>query len=153
MEFSGRGTQLTSRYMSVELHRVTIDDLELFDRVADEVFDAPIVPERLRQYLAEPGHLMILAVEDGVVVGQCAAVIHRHPDKVTELYIDELGTAPLHQRQGIGRRMIDATFEWGRELGCKESWLGTELDNVAANALYRSIDGRRDTMAYYEFEL
>jgi aminoglycoside 6'-N-acetyltransferase I len=49
--------------------------------------------------------------------------------------------------------MIEAMFEWGRELGCKESWLGTELDNVAANALYRTIDGRRDTMAYYEFEL
>jgi len=139
--------------MSVELHRVTVGDVELFDRVAGEVFDGPIVPERLRHYLAEPGHVMILAIEDGVVVGQCAAVIHRHPDKVTELYIDELGTAPSHQRQGIGRRMIDAMFEWGRELGCKESWLGTELDNVAANALYRAIDGRRDTMAYYEFEL
>ena len=139
--------------MSVELHRVTIDDVDLFDRVAEDVFDGPLVPERLRGYLAEPGHVMILAIEDGVVVGQCAAVIHRHPDKVTELYIDELGTAPSHQRQGIGRRMIDALFEWGRELGCKESWLGTDLDNVAANALYRAIDGRRDTMAYYEFEL
>ena len=139
--------------MSVQLHRVTLDDVELFDRVAEEVFDGPILPERLRHYLAEPGHVMILAIEDDVVVGQCAAVIHRHPDKVTELYIDELGTAPSHQRQGIGRRMIDAMFEWGRELGCKESWLGTELDNVAANALYRAIDGRRDTMAYYEFEL
>lgn len=139
--------------MSVELQRVTIDDVEVFDRVADEVFDGPIVPDRLRHYLAEPGHLMILAVEGGVVVGQCAAVIHRHPDKVTELYIDELGTAPSHQRQGIGRRLIDAMFEWGRELGCRESWLGTELDNVAANGLYRAIDGRRDTMAYYEFEL
>jgi aminoglycoside 6'-N-acetyltransferase I len=139
--------------MSVELHRVTVDDLELFDRVAEEVFDRPIVADRLRCYLAEAGHLMILAVEEGVVVGQCAAVVHRHPDKVTELYVDELGTAPSHQRQGIGRRMIDAMFEWGRELGCKESWLGTELDNVAANALYRGIDGRYDTMAYYEFEL
>ena len=139
--------------MSVELRRVTVDDVELFDRVAEAVFDGPIVPERLRHYLAESGHVMILAIEDGLVVGQCAAVIHRHPDKVTELYIDELGTAPSHQRRGIGRRMIDAMFEWGRELGCKESWLGTELDNVAANALYRAIDGRRDTMAYYEFEL
>ena len=139
--------------MSVDLRRVTIDDIELFDRVADAVFDELIVPELLRRYLAEPGHLMILAVDDGVVVGQCAAVIHRHPDKVTELYVDELGTATSHLRQGIGRSMIDAMFEWGRELGCKESWLGTELDNVAANALYRAIDGRTDTMAYYEFEL
>ena len=90
-----------SRVMSVELRRVTVDDLELFDHIADGVFDDAIVPERLRRYLAEPGHLMILAVDDGVVVGQCAAVVHRHPDKVTELYVDELGTATSHQRQGI----------------------------------------------------
>ena len=139
--------------MSVDLRRVTSDDGALFDRIADDVFDEPIDVARLQQYLAEPGHMMIVAIDDGVVVGQCAAVIHRHPDKVTELYIDELGTAPSHQRRGIGRRMIDAMFDWGRELGCKESWLGTELDNVAANALYRVIQGKADTMAYFEFEL
>jgi len=139
--------------MSLNLRRVTSDDGALFERIADDVFDEPVDPKRLQQYLAEPGHMMIVAIDDGVVVGQCAAVIHRHPDKVTELYIDELGTAPSHQRRGIGRRMIDAMFDWGRELGCKESWLGTELDNVAANALYRAIQGKADTMAYFEFEL
>jgi len=139
--------------MSVNLRRVTSDDGALFERIADDVFDEPVDPKSLQQYLAEPGHMMIVAIDDGVVVGQCAAVIHRHPDKVTELYIDELGTAPSHQRRGIGRRMIDAMFDWGRELGCKESWLGTELDNVAANALYRAIQGKADTMAYFEFEL
>ena len=137
----------------IELVRITPTAMSLFDRIADEVFDEPIRPDCVSAYVVEPGHLMILAVDAGLVVGQCAAVIHRHPDKVTELYIDELGTAATHRRQGIARRMIDAMFEWGRELGCKESWLGTELDNVAANALYRAIDGRRDTMAYYELEL
>ena len=139
--------------MPVALQRVTADEFARFDRIADEVFDEPIEPERLRDYLAAPGHLMILAIDDGVVVGQCAAVVHHHPDKVTELYIDELGTAGSHRRHGIARSMIDAMFEWGRQLGCRESWLGTELDNTAANALYRSIPGRFDTMAYYEFEL
>ena len=139
--------------MAVDLKRVTSDDWQLFERIADDVFDEPIDPGRLQQYLAEPGHMMIVAIDDGVVVGQCAAVIHRHPDKVTELYIDELGTATSHQRRGIGRRMIDAMFVWGRELGCRESWLGTELDNVAANALYRAINGEPDTMAYFEFKL
>ena len=41
----------------------------------------------------------------------------------------------------------------GRELGCQESWLGTELDNTAANALYRTMNGAFDSMAYYEFKL
>ena len=117
------------------------------------MFDEPVRPDRLSRYLAEPGHLMLVAVDDGVVVAQCAAVVHRHPDKVTELYVDEMGTAPSHQRRGIARDLMRAMFDWGRELGCEEAWLGTELDNEAANALYRSVDGRTDTMAYYEFDL
>jgi GNAT superfamily N-acetyltransferase len=111
--------------MPVEFLRVGPDQIAVFDCVADDVFDAAIDRERLESYLAAPGHLMILAVEAGVVVAQCAAVVHRHPDKVTELYIDELGTAASHRRQGIARQLIDAMFDWGRELGCKESWLGT----------------------------
>ena len=139
--------------MPTELRRVSPADAALFENVADDVFDEPVRPDRLARYLAEPGHLMLVAVDDGVVVAQCAAVVHHHPDKVTELYVDEMGTAPSHQRRGIARDLMRAMFDWGRELGCEEAWLGTELDNEAANALYRSVDGRTDTMAYYEFDL
>jgi aminoglycoside 6'-N-acetyltransferase I len=141
------------RTVPVELKRLTPHDAHLLDRVADDVFDEAIVPERVRRYLDEANHLMIVAIDEGVVVAQCAAVVHRHPDKPTELYIDEVGTAPSHQRRGIARRMMQAMFDWGRELGCEESWLGTELDNVAANALYRGFDGQFAEMAYYEFRL
>ena len=51
-----------------------------------------------------------------------------------------------HRRQGIARAMLDEMFAWGRELGCKEAWLGTELDNDAANALYRAMGGKPDQM-------
>lgn len=139
--------------MAVELKRMSPGDLHVLDRVAEGVFDEPIRLDRLRRYLAEPGHLMIVAIDDGVVVAQCAAVVHYHPDKVTELYVDEVGTADAYLRRGIARRLMADMFDWGRQLGCKESWLGTETDNVAANALYRSIDGRVDDMVYYEFEL
>ncbi len=139
--------------MTVELRRITADDLDLFDNVDEDVFDEPIHPARLRAYLAEPGHLMMLAIDGGLVVAQCAAVVHRHPDKVTELYIDEVGTATSHLRQGIARRLMEAMFEWGRELGCGESWLGTELDNIAANGLYQAIGGQPVGMQYYEFNL
>ncbi len=139
--------------MAIELRRMQPgDDLE-FSQVAPDVFDEPIHPQRLEAYLLEPGHLMILAFDDGVVVGQCAGVIHRHPDKVAELYIDEVGTASTHLRQGIATRMVEAMFTWARELGCREAWLGTELDNLEANGLYLKLGGKQQHMHYYEFEL
>lgn len=139
--------------MTITLKRMQPgDDLD-FSEIAPDVFDEPIHPDRLEAYLAEPGHLMILAFDNERVVGQCAAVIHRHPDKVTELYVDEVGTASTHLRQGIATSMVEAMFNWARELGCREAWLGTELDNVEANGLYGKIGGKREDMVYYEFKL
>ena len=140
--------------MTVQLKRLQPHDGAVLDGVAPNVFDQPVDPVRLRVYLAAPGHLLLVALEDGVVVGQCAAVVHYHPDKPTELYVDELGTASTHLRRGIGRRMLEAMFVWGRELGCAEVWLGTELDNDPANALYRGLaPTEAGAMMFYLFGL
>jgi aminoglycoside 6'-N-acetyltransferase I len=116
------------------------------------VFDATVDPARLAAYLGEPGHLMIAALHDGLVIGQVAAVIHRHPDKPTELYVDEVGVTPAFQRQGIARAMLDAVFVLGRKLGCEEAWVGTEVDNVPARRLYeeRGADGEPFVMYVYD---
>jgi aminoglycoside 6'-N-acetyltransferase I len=139
--------------MPIVLKRLAAGDEAVFDRVAPDVFDEPIHPGRMHTYLRVPGHLMVLALDAGLVVGQCAAVVHHHPDKADELYIDEVGTASTHLRQGIARAMMAEMFAWGRELGCEEAWLGTELDNDAANGLYRAFEGKEDRMMYYEFKL
>jgi ribosomal protein S18 acetylase RimI-like enzyme len=107
--------------------------------------DEPERPDRLSAYLASPGHFTIVALFSDMVVGQCAAVIHRHPDKVSELYIDEVGVAPAFQRQGIATRMLDAMFGLGREPG-----------NVAARALYeagKEPHGEAEEFVIYVYEL
>jgi ribosomal protein S18 acetylase RimI-like enzyme len=140
--------------MAFGVKRIAAGDEAVFDRIAPDVFDEPIDPERLHAYLRTSGHLMVLALEDGVVVGQCAAVVHKHPDKPDELYIDEVGTASTHLRRGIASAMMEEMFAWGRELGCEDAWLGTELDNVEAKGLYEKIKrGPGEKMVYYEFEL
>lgn len=112
-------------------------DIDLFDQVAPGVFDAPIDPTRLRAYFDEPSHFIVLALLDELVVGQTAAVVHRHPDKPTELYLDEVGVGDHFLRQGIAGKMVERALEEGRARGCQECWLGTEVSNVAARALYR----------------
>src|ERR1700761_8171796 len=123
--------------MPVSIKRLSTGDAASLRSIAPDVFDEPVDPRRLAAYLRQPGHMMVLALEGDLVVGQCAGVIHRHPDKSTELYVDEVGTASTHRRQGIAQAMLGEMFAWGRELGCEEAWLGTELDNAPANALYR----------------
>lgn len=140
--------------MPYQIRRVSDGDASLFSSIAPDVFDEPIERSRVEAYLRTPEHLMVLALEGELVVGQCAAVLHHHPEKATELYVDEVGTASTHRRRGIGRAMLAEMFRWGRELGCEEAWLGTELDNDAANALYRSYAPAEDeAIQYYLFRL
>jgi ribosomal protein S18 acetylase RimI-like enzyme len=139
--------------MQIEITRLTADNAALLDRVANDVFDEPVDPRRLAAYLSEPNHLMIIALADGEVVGQCAAVIHRHPDKVTELYIDEVGVASAWRRRGIARQMLEQMLALGKSLGCDEAWVGTEPDNIAARRLYESHGVTAEPFVMYVFQL
>jgi ribosomal protein S18 acetylase RimI-like enzyme len=140
--------------MSVEIRRAEPGDGALFERVADEVFDYPVDPATLAEYLATPLHHLVVAIVDGEVVGQVAAVVHRHPDgRPVELYIDEVAVAPSHRRGGIARLMLDETFDLGRELGCAEAWVGTEADNLPATTLYETRGSEAEPFVMYVFTL
>ena len=131
-----------------EIVRLSPANAQLLDHVADEVFDEPVRADRLAAYLAEPGHIMLVALSGGIVVGQCAAVVHRHPDKATECYLDEVG--------GIGRALVGRMLEIGKELGCDEAWVGTEPDNLPARGLYESLEirhGEAETFVMYVYRL
>ena len=140
--------------MSIRYRLLGPGDAGVLDRVAEEVFDEPVRPDHLRAYLADPTTLMLVALDGPLVVGQCAAVIHRHPDKPSELYVDELGVSPAWQRRGIGRELMRRILDEGRARGCEEAWLGTEPDNAAANALYAGLGGDPvETFHLYHYDL
>ena len=133
-----RTSDVVSLPLGLAIRQVKSSDAALFDRVAADVFDVAVDRQRLAAYLASPGHLMLVALLDGTVVAQVAAVVHRHPDKPTELYIDEVGVTPALQRRGIARTMLAEMLALGKALGCEEAWVGTESDNAAARGLYES---------------
>jgi ribosomal protein S18 acetylase RimI-like enzyme len=140
--------------MTIEIRRLGADDVAAFDRVAEGVFDHAIDHAGLAAYLATPGHHFIAAFADGEMVGQLAAVLHRHPDRrPTELYIDELGVAPSFQRRGIAARLLETAFVFGRELGCSEAWVGTEPDNLPARMLYQRRSLPAEPFTMYVFRL
>lgn len=124
--------------MPVEIVRIDANNAALLDNVGD-VFDEPIEPNRVAAYVRKPDHIMLVAVSEGVVVGQCLSVIHRHPDKPTELYLDDLAVADSLKRRGVATKLIRQTIKIGKEHGCKEIWVLTEPDNVEANGLYKAL--------------
>lgn len=139
--------------MPVEILRVTPANAAVLARVAEDVFDEEIDPKLLAAYLAQPGHLMVVAVSDGAVIGQARGMVHYQPDEPTHLYVDNLGVTPSRQREGIARRLMEALFHWSREFGCVAFWVATEIDNDPARALYAGYAGEAEEMVFYESEL
>jgi len=140
--------------MSVEIRRVGPGDEDLFEHIAEDVFDCAVERDVLASYSRPRATTSSSRWADGEVVGQAAAVVHRHADlRPVELYVDELGVAPAFRRQGVARRMLDELFRLGRELGCAEAWVGTEADNLPATALYESRGAAPEPFVMYVFAL
>jgi aminoglycoside 6'-N-acetyltransferase I len=140
--------------MQVEISRVTPATARWLSHTDPDVFDAPIEPDRLAAFLAAPLHFLAVARSGGLVVGQVRAMVHLQPDGPSQLYIDNLGVALDHQRQGIARALLREAFRWGQETGCEEAWVATELDNQPARALYDSVrNAPEEAVAYFTLDI
>lgn len=139
--------------MSIEIKHLGVGDEAVLNHVAVDVFDETIDPKRLTAYLAEANHHMIVAVKNGEVVGQIRAVIHKHPDRPDELYIDNLGITPSLQRQGIATVLFNAILELGKNAGCEDAWLATEQDNHQAKGFYETYGVKPEATVAYFFKL
>ena len=124
-------------------------------RVAADVFDHPVVPRWAAEFLEDPRHHLVAALDDDVVIGFASAVHYVHPDKPPELWINEVGVAASHQRRGIGRRLLAALLEHGAGLGCVQAWVLTSPDNLPARQLYGAAGGREaeEHSVMFEFAL
>lgn len=131
------------------IHWIGASNAHLLTNVASGVFDHAIDPARLTKYLSGPANLMAVALQDTLVVGMCMCVIHDHPDKPTELYLDEIGTGDDWRRQGIARALMLEVFERADALEIEEIWLGTEPDNTPARGLYESFGVKGDEALIY----
>ncbi len=137
-----------------DIVELTSENAALFEHIAPDVFDNPIDPVQLSAFLADPRHVMLLAVERGAVVGMASAVEYFHPDKPPQLWVNEVGVASTHRRRGIGRALVEAVVGAGQKRGCSCAWLGTETDNTAGKACFDSLSGGETPQPFllYEWE-
>jgi ribosomal protein S18 acetylase RimI-like enzyme len=128
--------------MPIEVRLLRPGDEQVLRAVADDVFDDPLDSAATAAFLADPRHHLAVAIDDGVVVGFASAVVYVHPDKPQpELWINEVGVAESHRCRGVGKRLLQALFARGRELGCDEAWVLTDQSNTGARQLYAAAGG------------
>jgi GNAT superfamily N-acetyltransferase len=130
--------------VSISIRILGPDDGVVLQHVAPDVFDNPIDARWSAEFLADPRHHLVVAIEDGLVVAMATALHYIHPDKPPELWVNEVGVAPTHQGRGIGRQTLAALLAHAKTLGCQEAWVLTSTDNAAARRMYAAVGGREE---------
>jgi ribosomal protein S18 acetylase RimI-like enzyme len=128
----------------VSVHVVTGETATLLHCVDEDVFDHPVQADLLQAFLDNPSNVLVVAVVEGRVVGMASGVAYAHPDKPLALFINEVGVSRRFHRLGIGRMLMRHILGWGRERGCTEAWVATEVSNSAARKLYEATGGIED---------
>lgn len=128
----------------IEVRVLGSDEAQVLAHVAADVFDNPLDPQQTAAFLADPRHHIAVAIDAGQVVGFASGVDYLHPDKPPELWINEVGVAPSHQGQGLGKRLMACLLAHGETLGCASAWVLTEQGNRPARALYEAAGGVRE---------
>lgn len=131
-----------------DIKRVAVDDdlkkLVLDIRKAQWVPASEISPEDysvedLNKFLIHAGSVFVVAYSEQQFAGMASAKILNKPNGFVWLYIDEVDVCENFQKQGVGKEIMNYLLTFAQESDCDEVWLGTEVDNVPANALYTSI--------------
>jgi ribosomal protein S18 acetylase RimI-like enzyme len=126
------------------------DEAEI-DRFAD-AFDNEVLSEETRRFLDDDRHHLVLGYVDDQPAGFASAVELFHPDKRSELFLNEIGVMEGARRRGVARALVDELKRLGRERGCVSMWVLTDDQNAPAMRLYRSTGGRWDGLSNVMFE-
>ncbi len=98
--------------------------------------------EQLRQILADPDAPVLVAVEDGRLLGYSFCVVQRHLNEgslndFTTLYLDDLCIDENCRGRHVGRALYDATLALARGLDCHSLTLNVWCCNPSAMAFYQ----------------
>ena len=95
----------------------------------------------LKAYLEKEDTIFLVCYDDAEnFLGMASGRIELKPyDQESWLYVDEVDVCVDQRRKGAGAAIMRKMLEIARQENCEELWLGTEMDNVPANALYKSL--------------
>jgi len=84
---------------------------------AAPLFDEPVRDDAVRRFLDDPTHHLLLARDEGRVVGFVSGVETTHPDKGTEMFLYELEVEEPARRRGHGRALVRCARGTGSRAG------------------------------------
>ncbi len=145
--------------MNIEIKHLNQNDIVHFTdlvRVFADVFD--MEPFRLPdvnylQKLLRRKEFIVLAAILGndVVGGLTAHILPSCYSETSEVYIYDLAVKPIHQRKGIGRKLLVSLSEYCKMSGFREFFVQADVDDVHALDFYQSTGGLAEKVVHYSY--
>ena len=139
--------------MAIEIKILGRGDESFLPNVLPDVFDNPVNMKLTSEFLADSRHHLAVANHDGQVVGFSSAVGYTDPDKSQGLWINEDSVNSNYRNRGLAKLVLGALREFGRQLGCRETWVLTDRPNTAAMRLYESLRDNGTDNVVFTFKL
>jgi len=127
--------------VAIEIRALGPGDAELLGNAAAGVFDNPVAANLVFEFLDDPRHHLVAAIDAGQVIGFVSALHYVHPDKPAELWLNEVSVSPTYQNRHVGRLMLRNMLALGQTLGCVCAWVLTDRANAPAMRLYAAAGG------------
>lgn len=125
--------------------RVTKNDVSILNDLLTHHIDhtdkqaEPPSLSHLEELLSDDRSYLLAAIHGDTVTGYTLA--YRFPSLYASeylAYLYDIEVSLYYRKQGIGRRLVETLLAHLKADGVKEVWLGTAVDNVEGQALFRS---------------
>lgn len=115
------------------------EDAPQINKIIEQCFQEETNERQLQAGLSHGADRAVtLAVDDGEIVGFVAGFTTTSPEGVQRWEIDLLAVRPGHQGQGVGRQLINASFELGRRSGAVLARALIQENNAASQRAFVS---------------
>jgi aminoglycoside 3-N-acetyltransferase I len=95
---------------------------------------------------------VIAALVDGEpIAGLTAFVLPMTRSELAELFIHDIAVVPMHQRRGLGRRLVEKVRILAAERGIATTWVLAANEDAHALEFYRSTGGAPSAVTMFTF--
>ena len=114
-------------------------DLELAAEAVREVHERDVLDEgALEEFLSDNSRYLLLALEDGRLVGSLNGYALKHPDRrEPAFFLYEIDVREECRNRGIGKALVNRFVAEARAAGAFEVWVITNESNGPAMTMYR----------------
>lgn len=118
---------------TIVLRTAQAGDLDAILAIEKRVFSDPWSPDSFAPEFTDPYSWFCVAEIDGALVGYAIARIVARQGEIANIAVD-----PVHQRTGLGGKLLDAAIEAADAAECEAVWLEVRISNEPAYKLYES---------------